>query len=122
MALNIIDVSNICCRRSIASGENAMLSVGPVLVCLPAEAVTTRLLVLLEISFNSCPADPFEAAGRSRRVLCGFIVCFLTCSDVPANAFALVERLVLFFALLRPVPDFVRVREFFRCPEFIATS
>jgi hypothetical protein len=85
-------------------------------VCFPT-TVTGGLLVLLEI--ESCPADPF-AVGRGSWS-CGFIDCFLTWSAILANAFA-GERLVLFFALVRPVPDFVRVREFFRCLELITSS
>ena len=131
MTFNIIDVSNPCCRSSIASGENPTLGdrkslslaaagarSATISVCF-STTVTGGLLVLLEIEFRSCPADPF-AAGRGRRVPCGFIV-FLTCSTVLANAFD-GERLVLFFALVRHVPDFVRVGEFFRCPGLITSS
>jgi hypothetical protein len=135
MTFNITDVSNSCCRSSIASGENDMrpaladrrslipfaaagVRSATISVCFPT-TVTGGLLVLLEIEFRSCPADPF-AAGRGRWS-CGFIDCFLTCSAVLANSFD-GERLVLFFALVRPVPDFVRVREFFRCPELITSS
>ena len=104
-------------RRSLIPFSAGVRS-ATVSVCFPT-TVTGVLLVLLEIAFRSCPADPF-AAGRGRRVPCGFIV-FLTCSAVLANAFD-GERLVWFFALVRPVPDFVRVREFFRCPEPITSS
>ena len=89
MTFNIMDVSNSCCRSSIASGENDMrpaladrwslipfaaagVRSATVSVCFPT-TVTGVLLVLLEIAFRSCPADPF-AAGRGRRVPCGFIV------------------------------------------------
>src|SRR5512134_2492482 len=113
MTFNIIDVSNPCCRSSIASGENdmrpALADRRPLLpfaaaevrsaaisVCFPT-TVTAGLLVPLEIAFRSCPADPF-AAGRGR----GFIDCFLTCSAVLANSLG-GERLVLFFAMVRPV-------------------
>src|SRR5688572_7191312 len=131
MTFNIIDVSNPCCRSSITSGENdtrpaladrrslipfaaAEVRSAAISVCFPT-TVTGGLLVPLEIAFRSCPADPF-AAGRGR----GFIDCFLTCSAVLANSFD--ERLVLFFALVRPVPDFVRERAFFRCPDLITSS
>ena len=81
MTFNIIDVSNSCCRSSIASGENDMrpaladrrslipfaaagVRSATISVCFPT-TVTGGLLVLLEIEFRSCPADPF-AAGRGR--------------------------------------------------------
>jgi hypothetical protein len=134
MTFNITDVSTSCCRSRIASGENDMRSAladrkslipfaaagvrgATISVCFPT-TVTGGMLVLLEIEFRSCPADP-SAAGRGRWSW-GFIDCFLTCSAVLANSFG--ERLVLFFALVRPVPDFVRVREFFRSPELITSS
>jgi hypothetical protein len=115
MACNIIVVRIFCCRSSIASGENSMTGAGS--VCFRTEAVTGWLLVPLEIAFSSCPTNPFGATGCGCRVLRGFIACLFTCSAVLANAFA-AERV----ALVRPVFDFVRVREFFRCPEFIASS
>lgn len=144
MTFNIIDVSNVCCRKSIASGDqNVMICVGPALadrrplfsfaaggvgsaaisVCFSTEAVTERPSV---VGFRSCPADPFGAAGRARWARCGFMGggfmgCFLTCSPVLANAFV-VERLALFFGLVRPAPDRVRVREFFRSAELIISS
>ena len=134
MTFNITDVSNCCCRSSIASGENDMrpaladrsslipfapagVRSATVSVCFP-NTVTGGLFVVLEIAFRSCPADPF-AAGRGRWL--PPLIVFLTCSAVLANSFD-GERLVLFFALVRPVPDFVRERAFFRCPDLITSS
>jgi hypothetical protein len=133
MTFNITDVSNSCCRSRIPSGENDMRPAladrrslipfaaagvrrATMSVCFPT--TVTGGLVLLAIEFRSCPADPF-AAGRGSWS-CGFIDCFLTWSAVLANAFD-GECLVLFFALVRPVPDFVRVREFFCCLEVITS-
>src|SRR4030095_1388990 len=113
MTFNITEVSNSCCRSSIASGENDMRPAladrrslipfaaagvrrATMSVCFPT-TVTGGLLVLLEIEFRSCPADPF-AAGRGSWS-CGFIDCFLTWSAVLANAFD-GERLVVLFALV----------------------
>ena len=109
MTFNITDVSTSCCRSKIASGENDMrpaladrkslipfaaagVRSATISVCF-STTVTGGLLVLLEIEFRSCPADPF-AAG-SGRWSCGFIDCFLKCSAVLANSFARASRLVL---------------------------
>jgi hypothetical protein len=126
MTFNITDVSNCCCRSIITSGENDMRpaladrwSLIPFLAAGVRSATTSVCFptTVTGVLFRS--ADPF-AAGRGRRVPCGFIV-FFTCSAVLANAFA-GERLVLFFALVGPFPDVARVREFFRCPDLITSS